>query len=160
VRVQGGPKNCLINVIFSAKKVKIFLKSVILFSNSPIGPYKQFRASGIEFDFADPHVSYVAQDTGEEVLLPIDPSQLVPPPELILGEKNELQIAVRLFLELVVLPAANSSSANTVLRKSISYMESLLMSTSGPNQASIPNRTETRKRSQSEVKSSKKSKKN
>ena len=143
----------------------------------PKGPYKQFRACGIEFDFANPFVSYVAQDSGKEVRLPIDPSQPVPQPELILGENNELQIVVRFFLELVVRPATNSSSADAVLSNAISYMESLKSTsissrtsipswtsspkrTSIPNQTSIPFGTEDRKRSQSEVKSCKKSKKN
>ncbi len=137
----------------------------------PKGPYKQFRASGIEFDFADPFVSYVAQDSGKEVRLPIDPSQPVPPPELARGENNELQIVIRFFMELVVRPAANSSSTDAVLSEAISYMESLKSTsissrtsipswTSSPKRTSIPFQNEIRKRSQSEIKSSKKSKKN
>ena len=173
-----GAKNLLFSLkcqfLAKQKKSKCFSKLYIFF---PKGPYKQFRASGIEFDFADPSVSYVAKETGKEVRLSIDASQPVPKPELVRGEKNELQIAVRLFLELVVRPATNSSSADAVLSNAISYMESLKSTsissrtsipswtsspkrTSIPNHTSIPFGTEDRKRSQSEVKSCKKSKKN
>jgi hypothetical protein len=112
---------------------------------SPKGPYKQFRASGIEFNFVDPLVSYVAQDTGKEVRLPINPSQPVPEPKLVLDEKSQLQLSVMVFLELVVCPPnPPSGEMDRMADKVILFVESL-------KSTSNPNRREALKRSRSEI---------
>ena len=133
-------------------------------------PYDVLQFSGVDFDFVCPIVSYIGEDTNEEVTLTINPDKptdtIAPRPQQFLNDNNEAFVLVKVSMEFVVRPASNNSSVelDKKLDKTIYFLSSL-KSTSNPNRTETnrtgSNRIESTKRSQCDVQGSsfKKSKK-
>ena len=129
------------------ESTKAFYDSVIGFLKT-IPPYNVLLSSNIKFDFVDPVVVH------EEEILPIDPSFKVPQPRMILGEGNEPQVLIKVYLGFVVPPPPPSVETDKTMNKMMDTMKDNVIDqfiSYAKSLKSNPIRKEATKRARSEV---------
>ena len=119
-----------------------------------IPPYQDFKSAGIEFNFVNPNISYIAEDANKKVLLLSDRDLPVPQPQVTLDKEGERQIRINICMELVIHPARDPSAVerDKVLDTIISSAKSI-KSTSKPKRTVKRSRTEAKDKGKSGKKS-------